>query len=150
CRRSRGCHERPPSSHRGHRPSAPAGGGRGRRGHPVRLVLDHAGRDRDPEGGGVMSGDAPDDLPTHLRWAAEHFAASDLPRAYAGLMAVAANAVEDLRGEVGALCTSRDDLLAIVARFVALPSGAWQPERRAAEEIELMEAARAAIAKATG
>ena len=42
------------------------------------------------------------------------------------------------------------DLLSIVERFVALPSGAWHPERHAADEAELMTEAKAAIARAKG
>jgi hypothetical protein len=41
------------------------------------------------------------------------------------------------------------ELLAIARRLVALPSGAWHPERHAAEEAELIQEARAAIARAT-
>lgn len=37
-------------------------------------------------------------------------------------------------------------LESIVRRFIALPSGAWHPERHAAEEAELMGDARAALA----
>jgi hypothetical protein len=42
------------------------------------------------------------------------------------------------------------DLLSIVERFVALPSGAWHPERHAAEEAELMRDARAILALRKG
>ncbi len=37
-------------------------------------------------------------------------------------------------------------LESIVRRFIALPSGAWRPERRAADEAELMRDARADLA----
>lgn len=47
------------------------------------------------------------------------------------------------------LIAAAPDLLSIVQRFVALPGGAWHPERHAADEAELMEKARATIAKAT-
>lgn len=46
------------------------------------------------------------------------------------------------------LIAAAPDLLSIVQRFVALPSGAWHPERHAAEEAELMQDARAALSKA--
>jgi hypothetical protein len=48
------------------------------------------------------------------------------------------------------LLAENDALLSLVQRFVALPSGAWHPERHAAEEAELVTEARAAIAKAEG
>jgi hypothetical protein len=41
------------------------------------------------------------------------------------------------------------ELLSIARRLVALPSGAWHPERHATEEAELIREARAAIARAT-
>lgn len=47
------------------------------------------------------------------------------------------------------LIAAAPELLSIVKRFVALPSGAWHPERRAAEEAELTTEAHAVIAKAT-
>src|SRR6185503_11100335 len=46
------------------------------------------------------------------------------------------------------LIAAAPDLLSIVLRFVALPGGAWNPERHAAEEAELMQDARTALAKA--
>ena len=49
-----------------------------------------------------------------------------------------------------ALIAAAPDLLSIVQRFVALPGGAWHPERHAAEEAELMQDARTAIARAKG
>lgn len=48
------------------------------------------------------------------------------------------------------LIAAAPELLSIVKRFVALPGGAWHPERHAADEAELMTDARAAIAKACG
>jgi hypothetical protein len=48
------------------------------------------------------------------------------------------------------LIAAAPELLSIVKRFVALPSGAWHPERHAAEEAELVRDARAAIARAEG
>ena len=50
--------------------------------------------------------------------------------------------------EVARLIASAPELLSIVQRFVALPSGAWHPERHAADEAELFTEAKAAIAKA--
>jgi hypothetical protein len=47
------------------------------------------------------------------------------------------------------LIAAAPELLAIVRRFVALPSGAWHPERHAAEEAELIREARSTIARAT-
>ena len=47
------------------------------------------------------------------------------------------------------LIAAAPELLSIVQRFVALPSGAWHPERHAADEAELMADARAVIANAT-
>ena len=46
------------------------------------------------------------------------------------------------------LFVAAPDLLSIVLRFIALPGGAWHPERHAAAEIELMQQARAAIKEA--
>ena len=43
------------------------------------------------------------------------------------------------------LIAAAPDLLSLVKRFVALPSGAWHPERHAAEEAELMNEARELI-----
>lgn len=48
------------------------------------------------------------------------------------------------------LIAAAPDLFSIVKRFIALPSAAWHPERHAADEAELMNDARAAIAKAEG
>lgn len=51
--------------------------------------------------------------------------------------------------DVARLIAAAPELLSIVQRFVALPSGAWHPERHAADEAELITEAKAAIAKAT-
>lgn len=48
------------------------------------------------------------------------------------------------------LIAAAPDLLNLVRRFIALSGGVWNPERYAAEEAELMQEARAAIAKARG
>jgi hypothetical protein len=48
------------------------------------------------------------------------------------------------------LIAAAPELLSIVERFVALPGGAWHPERHAADEAELMLDARATLAKAGG
>lgn len=48
------------------------------------------------------------------------------------------------------LIAAAPELLSIVERFIALPSGAWHPERHAADEAELMTDAAAVIAKAKG
>jgi len=58
----------------------------------------------------------------------------------------------DRRGSViERLEVERDALLSLVKRFVALPGGAWHPERHAAEEAELMTDAKALLATlATG
>jgi hypothetical protein len=50
--------------------------------------------------------------------------------------------------EMAARVNAAPELLSIVKQFVALPSGAWHPERHAAEEAELMQEARAVLAKA--
>ena len=50
--------------------------------------------------------------------------------------------------EVARLIASAPELLSIVQRFVALPGGAWHPERHAADEAGLITEAKAAIAKA--
>lgn len=47
------------------------------------------------------------------------------------------------------LIAAAPDLFSIVARLVAMPGGAWNPDRHAAEEAELMADARAALAKAS-
>lgn len=49
-----------------------------------------------------------------------------------------------------ALIAAAPDLLHIVQRFIALPGGAWHPERHAAEEAELMRDAAAIVSKADG
>lgn len=41
-------------------------------------------------------------------------------------------------------------LLSIVLRFIALAGGAWHPDRHAADEMESMQQARAALKEATG
>lgn len=51
--------------------------------------------------------------------------------------------------EYDAAIAEVEGMLSIVKRFVALPSGAWHPERHAAEEAELVTEARDVIAKAT-
>lgn len=67
------------------------------------------------------------------------------------VIAVKHGALYHPKGEANArLIAAAPDLLSIVERFVALPSGAWHPERHAADEAELMTEAKAAIAKARG
>lgn len=48
------------------------------------------------------------------------------------------------------LIAAAPDLLSLVKRFVALPAGAWHPERYAAEEAELMNEASELIAELEG
>ncbi len=48
------------------------------------------------------------------------------------------------------LIAAAPDLLSLVRRFIALPSGAWHPERHAAEELELEQDARRIVATLDG
>lgn len=46
------------------------------------------------------------------------------------------------------LIAAAPDLLSLVKRFIALPSGAWHPERHAAEERDLAQEAKAIVDRA--
>jgi hypothetical protein len=69
--------------------------------------------------------------------------------AHASVVAVVPASSADAPTPDARLIAAAPILLAIVRRFVALPSGAWHPERHAAEEAELIRDARAVIARAT-
>lgn len=58
-------------------------------------------------------------------------------------------AIIEVTPENARLIAAAPELLSIVQRFVALPSGAWHPERHAADEAELITEAKEAIAKAS-